>query len=98
MTFSFHPCAEQELDKAVGYYEEYRSGLGLEFAEEVYATIARITAYPKAWTKLSKHTRRCLLNRFPFGIIFQVKDSIVRIIAVANLNRKPGYWKRRVTH
>ena len=98
MTFSFHPCAEQELDKAVGYYEECRSGLGLEFAEEVYAAIARITAYPKAWTKLSKHTRRCLLNRFPFGIIFQVKDSKVRIIAVANLNRKPGYWKRRVTH
>ncbi len=98
MTFSFHPCAEQELDKAVGYYEECRSGLGLEFAEEVYAAVVRIAAYPKAWTKLSKHTRRCLLNRFPFGIIFQVKDSIVRIIAVANLNRKPGYWKRRVTH
>ena len=42
MTYYFHPLAEQELDKAVRYYEECRSGLGLEFAEEVYATIARI--------------------------------------------------------
>ncbi len=45
MTFSFHPRAEQELDKAVRYYEECSSGLGLEFAEEVYAAIARIIAY-----------------------------------------------------
>lgn len=95
MMYYFHPLAEQELDKAVRYYEECSSGLGLEFAEEVYATIARIIAYPKAWTKLSKHTRRCLVNRFPFGIIFQVKGSELRVIAVANLNRKPGYWKRR---
>mgnify|MGYP005821140051 FL=1 len=98
MTFSFHPRAEQELDQAVRYYEERSSGLGLEFAEEVYAAIARIIAYPKAWTRLSKHTRRCLVNRLPFGVIFQVKDSVLRVIAVANLNRKPGYWKRRVTH
>lgn len=98
MTFSFHPRAEYEFDKAVSYYEECSSWLGLEFAEEVYAAISRIIAYPKAWTRLSKRTRRCLVNRFPFGIIFQVKDSILRIIAVANLNRKPGYWKRRITH
>jgi hypothetical protein len=96
MIFSFHPRAEQELDKAVRYYEECCAGLGLEFAEEVYAAIARIIAYPKAWTRMSKQTRRCLVNRFPFGIVFQVKNSELRIIAVANLNRKPGYWKRRV--
>lgn len=95
MTFSFHPLAEQELDKAVKYYEECRIGLGLEFAEEVYAAIARIIAYPKAWTQLSKHTRRCLVNRFPFGVIFQVKDTTLRVIAVANLNRRPEYWKKR---
>lgn len=98
MTFSFQPRAEQELDEAVRYYEECCAGLGLEFAEEVYAAIARIIAYPKAWTRLSKHTRRCLVNRFPFGVIFQVKVSELRIIAVANLNHKPGYWKRRVAH
>lgn len=95
MTYYFHPLAEQELDKAVRYYEDCCPGLGLEFAEEIYATISRIIAYPKAWTKLSKHTRRCLVNRFPFGIIFQVKSSELRVIAVANLNQKPGYWKRR---
>ncbi|MEI8172160.1 MAG: hypothetical protein WCH07_01605 [Deltaproteobacteria bacterium] len=42
MRFQFHPAADAEFDAAVEYYERCQSGLGLEFAEEVYATIARI--------------------------------------------------------
>jgi hypothetical protein len=96
MKFCFHPKAEEEFDKAVEYYEECQVGLGLEFAEEVYLTIARAIQYPDAWSTMSKNTRRCLVNRFPYGIIYQVKSDMLRIIAVANLHRRPGYWKDRV--
>lgn len=48
MNFSFHPGAEQELDDSIRYYEECRTGLGMESAEEIYAAIARIIAYPTA--------------------------------------------------
>jgi len=96
MKFHFHPQADDEFDKAVQYYENCRLGLGLEFAEEVYATVARISEYPQAWAPMSKHTRRCLVNRFPFGIIFQIKSGMLRIVAVANLHRRPGYWKDRI--
>ena len=48
MRFYFHPDADAEFDKVVDYYEECQPGLGIEFAEEVYATIARIIAYPRA--------------------------------------------------
>ena len=41
MRFHFHPEAEQELDQAIQYFEERSPGLGLEFAEEVYAAISR---------------------------------------------------------
>lgn len=96
MRFYFHPEADEEFDDAAEYYEECQAGLGLEFAEEVYSTIARIIEYPDAWSPMSRNTRRCLVNRFPYGIIFQVKSGILRIIAVANLRRRPGYWKHRV--
>jgi len=39
MKFYFHPDAKEELDGAVAYYEQSQPGLGLEFAEEVYAAI-----------------------------------------------------------
>ena len=56
MKFHFHPQADDEFDKAVQYYENCRLGLGLEFAEEVYATVARISEYPR-------HGRRCQSTR-----------------------------------
>lgn len=96
MTFCFHPRAVAEFDEAVRYYEECQSGLGLEFAEEVYAAIQRVSEYPEAWSAMSPNTRRCLVNRFPYGVIFQVRSSTLRIIAVANLHRRPDYWRDRI--
>lgn len=96
MKFYFHARAEEEFDEAVAYYENCQSGLGLEFAEEIYASVQRIAAYPDAWAEMSKRTRRCIVNRFPYGIIFQVKANALRIIAVANLHQRPGYWKDRL--
>jgi hypothetical protein len=68
MKYSFHPSAKIELQEAINYYEEYQFGLGLKFAREIYSTIQRIIHFPEAWSKLSKNTRRCLTNRFPYSI------------------------------
>jgi len=35
MKYLFHPDAEQEFNAAIDYYEECKTGLGLEFANEV---------------------------------------------------------------
>ena len=96
MKFYFHPDAEAEFDRAVEYYEQFQPGLGIEFAEEVYTTITRIIQYPDAWSALSKNSRRCLVNRFPYGVIYQIKSRSLRIIAIAHLNRRHAYWKERV--
>ena len=95
MKFYFHEDAEAEFDKAVDFYEDCQRGLGLEFAQEVYATIALIIRFPDAWSPMSKNTRRCLVNRFPFGVIYQMKSDAVHIIAVADLRRRPDYWLNR---
>ncbi|MEA1929211.1 MAG: type II toxin-antitoxin system RelE/ParE family toxin [Candidatus Auribacterota bacterium] len=96
MTYSFHPAARDELNQAVDYYEECEPGLGYEFLEEIYATIARILQYPVAWSQLSRRTRRCLTKRFPYGVIYQVKVKHVRIVAIAHSHRRPGYWFNRL--
>ena len=95
MKLLFHPDAEVELREATNYYDDCQTGLGLDFAEEVYSAISRIIKYPEAWSRLSSNTRRCITNRFPYGIIYQVKSDILYIIAIANLQRRPEYWKER---
>ncbi len=96
MNFYLHPQAETELDDAISYYDNCEFGLGLEFAEEIYSAIGRICEYPDASQRISKNTRRCLVNRFPYGVVFQVKSKAIRIIAVANLHKRPNYWGKRI--
>ena len=48
MSFSFHPEAEIEFNKSIDYYEEIESGLGYDFALEVYSTIKRSVEFPDA--------------------------------------------------
>jgi plasmid stabilization system protein ParE len=96
MKYTFHPEARDELNQAVDFYEGRQSTLGVEFLEEVYSTVQRIIEFPNAFSKQSKNTRKCLVNRFPFAVIYQIKQSEIFIVAVAHLARKPGYWKERI--
>jgi len=96
MKYSFHPEAKEELLEAIIYFEGYRSGLGLEFSKEIFSTIHRIIHFPSAWSKFSENTRRCLTNRFPYGVIYRIIEEEVIIIAVMQLNREPDYWKKRI--
>ncbi len=48
MSYWFHPDAESEFNQAIDYYEEIETGLGYDFAIEVYTTIQRSLIYPNA--------------------------------------------------
>ncbi len=97
MRYFFHPSAEIELNEAADYYEHCKTELGSEFVKEIYSTIQRIIRFPEAWMPISKHTRRCLANRFPYGVIYQISENEILIIAIMQMNRKPDYWKSRIT-
>ena len=96
MNYSFHPEAKEEFLEEINYFERCRVGLGLEFSKEIFSTIQRIIHFPSAWSKFSKNTRRCLTNRFPFGVIYQIVEEEIVIIAVMQLNREPHYWEKRL--
>ncbi|MCF6179298.1 MAG: type II toxin-antitoxin system RelE/ParE family toxin [Geopsychrobacter sp.] len=95
MTYSFHPAAEDEFNRAINYYEEIDPGLGYDFALEVYATIQRSLEHPEAWPVLLGDMRRSLVRRFPYGIIYAKRKDELYILAVMNLHRHPDYWKKR---
>ncbi len=89
-------AAEQELIETVRYYNSQCPGLGFEFAAEVIHTLARIAKYPLAWYQLSARTHRCRTNRFPYGIIYQMRKDCIMIIAVMHLHRKSETWQKRI--
>lgn len=95
MTFSFHPEAEAEFNEAIEYYESCEQGLGYDFSIEVFDCIQRIVNFPTAWPIIEDDIRRCLVNRFPFGIIYTIEQTGVSILAVMHLRRHPDYWKNK---
>ena len=95
MNYFFHQKAEKEFLDAVNYYESQQKRLGIRFSEDVYIAIQSICKYPYAWEKIDEKTRRCLTKKFPYGVLYRIKENHIRIMAVMNLNRKPKYWKNR---
>jgi len=96
MNVHFLAAAEAELHEAIAYYNGQSEGLGYEFAAEVNRAIGRILQYPDAWAKLSARTRRCRTNRFPYGLVYQVRGDTVLIVAVMHLRRHPDSWRSRM--
>jgi plasmid stabilization system protein ParE len=96
MKVVFLPPAKDELLEAISYYNNQSEGLGYEFAAEVKRTLERIVQYPDAWFKLSSRTHRCRTNRFPYGVIYQIREKTLLIVAVMHLSREPKSWKLRL--
>ena len=95
MNCAFHPQAQAEFEQAIEYYEGCQEGLGYDFAIEVYSTIQNIMNFPNTWPELKSGIRRCLVRRFPYGVLYSVEQNGVLILAVMHLHRSPDYWKPR---
>lgn len=95
MKLSLLPLAQAEVDEAFLWYEEQAVGLGYEFLDEFDQSVRLITSFPELFEELEEGVRRCLVNRFPYGVIYGIDGDKIVVVAVAHLKRKPNYWIER---
>jgi plasmid stabilization system protein ParE len=91
------PDAEAELQSAAIWYEEKRSGLGVEFVAVVEKALQSALENPEAcpvW-RPDRPYRKRPLKRFPYVVFFRIDSSTIEIVAVAHAKRRPGYWLDR---
>ncbi len=93
MIVKFHSEARTEFFVAAEYYESKVAGLGEEFIYEIEKVLIIIQQYPSIGTKITPSERRFLTNRFPYGIIYNVKDELITILAIMNLRQDPDIGK-----
>jgi toxin ParE1/3/4 len=91
----FLAAAAAELSAAVDRYEAEREGLGLDFATEIERFAQQLLQHPNSGTAHTSNTRRVVLGRFPYGVVYRVGVSDITIIAIAHHRRRPGYWRSR---
>ena len=92
---SYHPQALIEVGEAAAYYRDIEPDLARRFLKEVDDAIARIERLPEAWPLVTRYSRRCLLTRFPYALIYELHDGHALIIAVTHLSRDQSYWHSR---
>jgi plasmid stabilization system protein ParE len=88
--------AREEFLEAVAFYEREARGLGAEFIGEFERALELIATNPHLGPHFEAETRRKLLRRFPFQIIYEVGPDELLVVAVAHLSRRPGYWQERL--
>jgi plasmid stabilization system protein ParE len=91
-----HPSALAELKAAVSWYLEQNETTANKFVAAVDRAIDLILASPRRWPAGELETRKFVLQRFPYAVIYNDKESVVTILAVAHGHRQPGYWKDRL--
>ena len=92
---AFHPDAVAEARAAFEWYQERNESAAGLFLTELDLAIERITETPERWPLYLRGTRRFLLRRFPFAVVYRQVAETIQIVAVAHGRRKPGYWKER---
>jgi len=97
MRIEFLDPAKKELVEAITYYNGESEGLGFRFAAEVKKTLSRILQHPQAWPPISRRARRCRTSGFPYGVIYEVRQDIILVVAIMHLHRHPDSWKSRLS-
>src|SRR5690349_11746691 len=90
-----HIEAQDEVPLASRWYLMRNAEIAEAFQTALDSAIAQITTSPYAWPRAEGGTRRYLLSRIPYLVIYRVYDDHILIVAVAHARRQSGYWASR---
>jgi len=91
----FHVEAESEVVQALEWYAERSAVAARGFVHELSRVVSLAVRSPEAWPRSFGNTRRIVFPRFPFDLVFRVRDATIEIVAVAHQRRRPSYWADR---
>ncbi len=94
--YRLHPLAWLEFEAADDWYLSRSVDASIAFLSDAYGALESISEAPQRWPKYLYGTRRFVLQRFPFSVVYLDDADFVTIVAVAHSKRKPGYWKDRI--
>jgi hypothetical protein len=90
------PAAGQEALEAISWYSERSESAACGFQEEFDIAVAKIGELPQVYPIYMHGAKRCVLQRYPYALVFKEYKAEILVVAVAHLKRKLGYWKNRL--
>ncbi|MGH9627143.1 MAG: type II toxin-antitoxin system RelE/ParE family toxin [Bryobacteraceae bacterium] len=91
-----HPAALEEAEAATDWYAQRSRRAAERFLDELDSAMDQISRNPGQFPSYHLGTRRTVLRRFPFVLVFREAAVGAEIIAIAHGHRRPGYWRDRL--
>lgn len=84
--------AHNDTAEAYHWYEDKRPGLGDELLKEIETAYRKIANNPQHYGFIDerKELRDYLIHRFPYLIVYRVKNETVEIVAVHHASKNPS--------
>ena len=93
----FHPEAENEYATAAHYYAHLAPELGGRFYDEIERLLQDVRTQPDLFRLWSPPVRRHFSDVFPYAVLYVDQADCIRIVAIMHMNRRPDYWKSRLS-
>ncbi|HEY0555348.1 MAG TPA: type II toxin-antitoxin system RelE/ParE family toxin [Thermoanaerobaculia bacterium] len=90
------PEALREIDDAFEWYFERSLQAAEGLVAGVTSALGLIASAPGIWPHFEAGTRRYVLRKFPYSIIYREIEGGIEVIAVAHQKRRPRYWRGRL--
>ncbi len=89
-------AARYEFDEAFDWYAKRSPGAAIGFIAEIDAAIEKIGFDPERFPKTYANCQRCILNHYPYSVIYYHTPERIIIVAIAHAKRRPAYWRSRM--
>ncbi len=93
---AYQRLATVELFDSSAYYDERRPGYGERFICAVEQAIEDARKQPLFGRPEAAGCRSWRVKRFPYRVVYRLEPDTLRIVAVADLRRLPGFWLGRI--
>ena len=91
-----YPEAERDLREAADFYRNCAgTGLSQSFLAEFEKAVNHLMRYPQLGKPWRGNTRRYVMSRFPYSLVYNIFEEEIRFLAVAHHSRRPDYWRTR---
>jgi plasmid stabilization system protein ParE len=91
-------AANLDIVAAAEFYERKRLGLGREFFREVDAIFSVFRRQPYIGQAIEGDPglRGFPLKRFPYQVIYRLRNNEIKVLAVTHQRRQPEIWRYRI--
>jgi toxin ParE1/3/4 len=94
--YRLDPRAWHAIEAGADWYLHRSADASVGFVAAISDALDCISEAPQRWPKYLYGTRRFVLHRCPFSLVYLDESELLIVVALAHSKRKPGYWMQRL--